>query len=526
VHPKVVVSLATAFIKGDQTFEEMLAGWSRQAEFIGIREYYGLPVWHQSMPGSAKAANPMELANTVRTQYEKGARFINAESDNAWAPHGLGYYLASRMLWDIDTEPRTVIDDFLSRSFGEAEEPMRQFYDFIGSRPRHSNHMLGVMYRKLKEARSLAKDPHVRRRIDDLVLYTRYVELYRQTHDQQSFDDLVTYLWRIRKTNMADSVGMFWYLNRSARKSDSMTWVPGKPESRSLPPERLRIGGDQPFSDSEIIAFIDEGIRKFDVLEFSPRKFSEELAPAASVLELNETKPLGTDFFGGIEGSTTTRGELHNYSWVENPPQEIRLKVRTGLIYDVRGPAHVKLAHYGPIGVEKMGFSEVDTAVVPEDQQWHEVRLMAEKRGVYRITWSERMTGTQVKWPDDLPRTVLISEGHRKQVSGRYSWYFYVPKGTGVVGAYSQAGGGGLYNAAGEQVFDFKNGETDYISVEVPQGQDGKLWSVRKLAGRFRLLNVPPYAAAKADDLLLPQEVLKQDGLQRKTTSKSKPTQK
>ncbi len=511
VHPKVIVSLATAFIKGDQTFDEMLTGWSQQAELIGIREYYGLPVWHQSMPGSASAASPVELADSIRQQHGQGARFINAESDNAWGPHGLGYYVASRMLWDVNTDPQAVIDDFLSHAFQEAEKPMREFYAFIGSRPRHSDHMLGVMYRQLKEARELAESPAVRRRIDDLVLYTRYVELYRQTNDQQSFDDLVTYLWRIRETNMADSIGMFWYLNRSARKSKEMTWVPGQPSSLSLPPERLRNRGDEPFSEAELTQFIEQGIENYDVLDFAPKEFSDNLAPAFARLKLEKVPSLGDDFFGGAKGSTTTRGELHNYAWVENPPQEIRLQVRTGLIYDVRGPAEVTLAHYGPIGVERMGFSAVSTQEVPEDQQWHEVTFTANHKGLYRVTWDERLSGTQVKWPADLGRTTLTSEGNRKQVSGRHSWYFYVPKGTEVIGAYAEAGAGGVFGPDGNQVLDLDQTETDYVSINVPEGQDGKLWSVRRMSGRFRLMNVPPYGTAKAEDLLLPEEVLKRE---------------
>ncbi len=511
VHPKVIVSLATAFIKGDQTFDEMIADWSQQADLIGIREYYGLPVWHQSLPGSAKAASPLMLADSIREQYAVGARFINAESDNAWGPNGLGYYVASRMLWDVETNSHSVIDDFLGNCFGQAEEPMREFYAFIGSRPRHSDHMIGIMYRKLKAARELARDPQVRRRIDDLVLYTRYVELYRQADDQQGFDELVNFLWRSRQTNMADAIGMFSYLNRSARKSETITWTPGTPESRSLPPERLRSRGDESFSESELTAFIREGIMNYDVLDFAPLEFSEELAPAFQALNLEDVKPLGNDFFGGAEGSTTTRGELQNYTWVENPPQEIGLEVRTGLIYDVRGPARVELSHHGPIGVEEIGFSPVDHAEIPEDKKWHEVQFIAKKRGLYRITWSERLSGTQVKWPEDLPRTVLISEGSRKQVSGRHSWYFYVPKGTRVVGAYSEAGAGGLYDAEGKQVLDFSQTSRDYVSVDVPEGHDGKLWSIRKLSGRFRLLNVPPFAAGNAADLLLPLEVLKRD---------------
>lgn len=511
VHPNVVVSLATAFIKGDQTFDEILTGWSKKADLIGIREYYGLPVWHQSMPGTGKAGRPLSLAETIRAQHAAGARFINAESDDAWGPNGLGYYLASRLLWDVDTPVDAVIDDFLSNGFGEAQEPMREFYDFIGSGPRQSDHMVGTMYRLLRKARSLTKNSKVVARIDSLVLYTRYVELYRKAEGQAGFDRVVKFLWRSRKSIMCDSIGMFWYLNRDARKNKDVTWIPGQPQSMTLPPERLRERGDEPFSEEEILSLIDDGIRTHDVLDFTPLEFGDKLVPAKEALKLSDVSPLGKSFFGGEEGETTTRGELHNYTWISSPPQEIRLQVKTGLIYNVRGPATVELSHRGPIGVEKVGFYSVDSAEVPEDREWHDVAFTARKKGLYQITLDERMTGTRMKWPADLPRTVHVSEGADKQASGRHSWYFYVPKGTRIVGAYSTAGAGGLYNAEGNQILDFRQTPRDYVSVKVPNGQDGKLWSVRSLSGRFRLLNVPPFVAGTADDLLLPKEVVDKD---------------
>tara|TARA_R110002096_G_scaffold24760_16_gene78000 strand:+ start:4029 stop:6122 length:2094 start_codon:yes stop_codon:yes gene_type:complete len=511
-HPNVVVSLATAFIKGEQSFDEILAGWSAKAKLIGIRDYYGLPVWHQSMPGTGKAGRPIPLAQTIRDQHAAGARFINAESDEAWGPNGLGYYIASRLLWDIDTSVDAAIDDFLTTCFGKAKEPMREFYDFIGSGPRPSDHMVGTMYRQLQAARQLSEDPNILARIDSLVLYTRYVELWRQAGDQPGFDRVANFLWRSRESIMCDSIGMFWYLNRSARSNANRTWIPGKPQSMSLPPERLRERGDEPFSEAEILTFIENGIRNHDVLAFTPLDFSDDLVPAKEALALPDLKPLGKAFFGGVEGETTTRGELHNYTWIDDAPREIRLVVKTGVIYDVRGPATVKLAHRGPVGVEKIDFYEVATAEVPEDKEWHEVRFTAEKKGLYRVTWAERMSGTRVKWPEDLPRTVLSSEGAEKQVSGRHSWYFYVPKGTRVVGAYSQAGAGGLFDADGQQLLDFGEQPKDYVSIAVANGQDGRLWSIRALGGRFRLMNVPPYVAGSAAGLLLPKEVVERDG--------------
>ena len=42
----------------------------------------------------------------------------------------MGYYLAARLLWDVDEAQRLdgLVDDFLTRAFGPAKGPMAEFY--------------------------------------------------------------------------------------------------------------------------------------------------------------------------------------------------------------------------------------------------------------------------------------------------------------------------------------------------------------------------------------------------------------
>ena len=91
------------------------------------------------------------------------------------------------------------------------------------------------MYRHLAAARELAgEDPDVRTRIDHLILYTRYVELYHQYTSaeeglqDQSKAELLTHIWRIRETMMVHAYALWARLvgekealnNESPLKSD------------------------------------------------------------------------------------------------------------------------------------------------------------------------------------------------------------------------------------------------------------------------------------------------------------------
>jgi hypothetical protein len=492
------------------------------------------------MPGSARAGRWQYVAHTMPKFHRAGARFMNAESDGAWGPNGLGYYLASRLMWDVDASPEEIVGDFLEQCFGAAQEPMRDFYAFINGRPRYSEHMVGRMYRLLQAAREHAEDPRVTERINDLVLYTRYVELHRDfnsaspdrkvepekalemTEDlripdeegdlgqqaepavedpkQAAFDELVRFLWRSRTRMMPDAVGVFYYLNRQQRGNPYYSWIPGKDQSLALPPDRLRNRNAAPFTEAEIRTFITEGIEKHDVLDFTPVTYGEELAPAQAALKLPQVQPLGRPYGG------KTRGEVKNYTWIANAPRTVQLRAKTGLTYDWRGPLRVSFARW-----EDEEYRHLKTVEIPPDQKWHVIEFTFRNAGLHSISWSERMSGSSVEWPEGLPLTTRTDAGHVKGVVGRHSWYFYVPKGTRVIGAYSQARAGGLYNAAGDLALNFDKMHRDYVSIEVPEGQDGRLWKVHRLAGRFRLLNVPPYGAASAGDLLLPLGALQQD---------------
>src|SRR5690606_30109399 len=99
----------------------------------------------------------------------------------------------------------------LTRAFGPAKEPMSRFYHLISvdTERRPMGDVIARMYRPLAEARELAQArPDVRARIDDLILYTRYVELQDKyagltgAAQTKARDAMLTYTYRMRKTSM------------------------------------------------------------------------------------------------------------------------------------------------------------------------------------------------------------------------------------------------------------------------------------------------------------------------------------
>ena len=97
-------------------------------------------------------------------------------------------------------------------------------------------------------------------------------------------------------------------------------------------------------------------------------------------------------------------------------------------------------------------------------------------------------------------------DDHPRSMSGRWNLHFYVPKGTERIGLYSAAGGGTLVQPDGETALELKTDGGGFLSAEVPEGMDGTLWKFHHVAGKVCLMNVPPFLARSAEELVIPAE--------------------
>ncbi|MBM4001527.1 MAG: DUF4838 domain-containing protein, partial [Planctomycetes bacterium] len=90
VHPRIVVSVATAFGSAGLTLDELMSGWQARGATIGVREYFSVHPWDRDVPGgaggwsSARGSDLDYLARTIPRFHKRGARFFSAESSDNW----------------------------------------------------------------------------------------------------------------------------------------------------------------------------------------------------------------------------------------------------------------------------------------------------------------------------------------------------------------------------------------------------------------------------------------------------------
>ena len=508
VHPNVIVSIATSFIRGGYTAEELIEGWSARARMIGIREYHDVHTWNRDLPRRARGGDIRYLTEKIPYFHSQGARFLNSENADSWGANGLGYWLSSILLWDVSAAERVdeYIEDFLDKSFGAAKQPMRAFYQLINRdrTPRSNEDLLARMYRCLAEARALANDPAVLARLNDLALYTRYVELYfaydeaKGAARQKAMEEVIRFAYRIRNTLMVTARSAYTnipYRDRSVSVPAEFGW--------NVPEERNPWKSNEPFDDEEIAALLRAGIEanQVTVLDFEPVEYSDQLVAAATALELADV-PTGS--FG------TFRGRYSAYVWLPPDKRELALRVTGGLIPHYRDRGNVRLALYRLDGTTRQRVA-VDNSVPPDGKEYRVV-LKSPYSGLHLLEWSDGGDRTSIVWPENHPVTMRSSLDETAGPAGSWTLYFYVPRGTTTIGGFSSATSGMLRDGDGKVAFHFQAlGRPGYFHVPVPAGQDGRLWQFENCSGQPLLMTVPPYLARNAKELLLPREVIKAD---------------
>lgn len=127
LHPNVYIQTTTAYRRTDLTLEEQLVVFGERVANVGIREYYSVYQWDWDWPNPGKLA-PERLARDLSLFSRNNVTAVNAEASNNWAPRGLGYYLAARLMWDLDTDITATLADFYHLAFGPAAGAMERYY--------------------------------------------------------------------------------------------------------------------------------------------------------------------------------------------------------------------------------------------------------------------------------------------------------------------------------------------------------------------------------------------------------------
>lgn len=557
VNSNVMVLVATAFNRSGLTLEQQISGWQKQGATIGIREYYNVITASQDLPGKAPGCNYARVSANVLKYHKLGARFLSAEGGDGWGSCGLGYYLTARLCWDVGEAARVtaLVEDFLEKSFGTAKAPMSRFYAILTPPVCLSESSIGQMYRALAEARELTKDPEAVARINDLLLYTRYVDLKVQynalsrqhpdiSEKCQAFESMIRFLYRSRQSHMVHLQGLWRDMPRRDKALAAV--LPNEGRFNAKEGDGSWKSGD-PITEAELNAWMEEGVASHQVVDFSPVSYSRNLVPATTQRR-QDCPRLKTSYYNRNNSF---------YTWVSPGQESICLRATLHMKAHPRG-GRILLQKVGnaqepilSIGEEIAGFADdgagdegsagedgapaqVDVAQVDVEEEDESaetipvrlesgvedcamVKVVAEPQditlrpgssGLYRIIVESRAKyGINLDWDEGIPIVHESTPENHINIMGGFMRYFYVPRETPYVAGFLSSGGF-VYDADGNKIFKAVSGNGIHFKIPVEKGQDGRLWTIQGTSGIVMLFTVPPYLFRGPKDLLLPKEVV------------------
>ena len=479
-HPAVIVSVATSLIRGGYHVDELINGWKARNANIGIREYY----FARPAPTSGRAGNTAYINESLKRFYQSGARYIIAQSYDAWGTGGLGYYCGAQIMWNTALTAEELKADFLQKAFPNSLEPMKKFYELIeGSSPKALNRdLLGRMYRYLDEAGKTASIQE-KKRINALICYTRFNEICftRNAGKWDDYRNLMLFAASIRRTRMLDVHAIF--------RGDYRLC----PKNMSRKPLNIDMRNLTSPSEADLQRFVTEGIKNNPLLDFDIKSFSDDL------VVLNN--PQGTaEMDAGVN-----RRRVIFYIWCDGKP--FTITVTGGLIayYRDRGNVELQLVQIG--GESDTG--ELETVVhydrsVPPDGKPYKVVLKPKHPGLHKVIVDDHADRTRILWPGHLAIARPVAREKSPELNGTF--YFYVPQGTKLLGFYAKTSRGSINDPSGKAVFKLRK-RNGYYTIPLKPEQCGKIWKLNKMSGTVKLLTVPSNLSLHSSKILIPREV-------------------
>ncbi len=512
VHPGVFVLVATGFRGTNLSLQEQMQGWRKQGATLGIRDYLSYAAANYDLPDRCRQAFELEgLAKRLKDYYDWGARLYSGEASNNWGINGLLYYSAARILWDVEQTgfTKSVFEEFLENCFGPVAGEIREYYRALSPAggPVLEPAFLRRLYDALEAARARHPGAAIDARLDDLTVYVRYLELYRNYAEAQGDQrvaaarEMFSYLYRTR----LHSANAGYAIIRDLASRDRFLWDRWSPEEqKALRRGELLWEKRPPYTREEIRAFSREGVKHLPKLDFQPVSYGKDLIPARPILRQE------AGLAPGVIGHQSAHHVLI-YTWAEAPSTEWRIKVTATTDQKILAQGihpHVEL--WASEEAEDRPVSVASSAISPGETV--ELVVKSPRKGLHWIILSGARWQTVELDPTKAWTLTSLSDiPHASQGgAGASTAYFYVPRGTSVIGAHIP-GRGVLRDPSGRVAASFdRNG---YVQVEVPSGMDGRLWKLENMrGGNFLLLTVPPYFAASPESLLLPREVVEAEG--------------
>ena len=512
LEPNFIVQPALAMRAGRKTshlnLDEWLNLWSKKADNMALYTYWGIPGWTHDEP----TFNYLDVARQLRAWHAQNIKGLFAETTWSAGAIGLGDYVAAHVMWDVQTDEYALIEDWYDHAFGPAKAPMKRMLERWTTAYRPVSAEIGVSFRDLDEAERLAAGhPDIIARVDDYARYVQYLrlrdELVSATRAEKNerADALATYIFAINDSRMLHTTRLYDELAQrdgySSLKKEF--YLHGARTMPGDPPDGPGWARVHPLTHDDVAALIADSLKTYPAPDYTVTSFTGPLVPLQPIAW---KAPVGDPW--GVEMAVSSAAvDLQMPAGLDKFPLRVsHTEDNTVTVTDDAG--HVAFTHdvskNAADTLKNLSWDEMNIPLAPGHYQVHfdgkERRL-----GQFHFqTW---------KGVPLILRTFQILKG-----SPSPRLYFYVPHGLRNIAIYfpytNQAGGFTtlFYDPNGKQVNVDERDGGKLVVAQVPQGMDGKVWSMDKLVqpyANFEMQNVPQAFSLSPEVMMVPSDALK-----------------
>lgn len=495
LEPNVFVMVTNGFNRSKYNTDELLQLWKNKAGKVGVYEYLSVFEGNMDMPGRHNASKTDYLRNSIRNFYNSGARSYQGESTIGWINKGLGQYLLTKLLWDVNVNTDSIKNDFYSKAFEEGAVPMRRLFEAWESYPYGVPFPtdLADWHNWIEEASKAVKSKEVKKRIDQVKIYLHYVVLYAELQTNKSealMQKILEYTWRTKELAAFATVPALVSLANYSGFPALAYYAGGEQKWKQ---------NNKPLDNDEIKDNFKDDAKKFKKTEgIASYKTGDSFTDLKKVTTIPAGNFLETphSFWGTTEYVVRINKKgADNYFEISsgqaaNPPVDRDVEIH---FYPLNNPGAKPVLQIGQRKkIEKEKFS-----LATLEPGYYSVKVYDHQK-MFVLQFAPGIDYSIVMKPEPIIQTT--------SAAGLNEFYFYVPKGTkrfSVLKAVVMT-----LESPAKRLLNYENNKAETFDVEVKPGEEG-IWTIHNQAGWFYINGVPPYLGSHPSRMLVPSYLLK-----------------
>lgn len=496
----VFVMVTNGFNRSKYTTAELLEAWKKNAGKVGVYEYLSVYEWDNDLPGQVTAAKTDYLKKSVRQYYEKGARAYLGESTMGWVSRGLGQYILSKLLWNVNTDVEAIKNDFFSKAFEKAAAPMSRLYKTWENYPHRipTDNDLAEWFEWIDEASGKAGNAQVKARIESVKKYLHYIMLYRQLKTKTTRENMLAVLSYANRTFESPSFATLPTMVSLANYSgfSGIGWYGQGDQGWK--------NDKKPYTNEEL----DQDLKK-DRTSIRKTEGLQSFSRSKKFISLDKIIATGTKKYP--ESPHAYLGRTRFIVYISAKSASNYFQIRSGFSAAPPVPRNVEIRVY-PLR-EGVTINEEEKPLLKYEQE--------KKNESEQFSLGSLLPGYYVVDVIDYLKMFILGFSPSVSYSAEFGadakiatnssgglnvFYFYVPAGVKRFMVTKSAIL--LLRSPAGRVLDRRNNIEESFAVDVAENESG-IWAIEGQAGYLYIEGVPPYLGVSPATMLVPSYLKK-----------------